>query len=397
MHIHQLKGKVYYVGVNDRTTHLFEGMWPIPHGVSYNSYLIVDETVTLIDTVEISYMEIFLEKIRSVIGNRPIDYLVINHMEPDHSGSISQLRRLYPHMVLVGNKQTMGMIEGYYGATGEQYIVKDGDFLSTGHHNLRFTLTPMVHWPETMMTFDETEGILFSGDAFGCFGALHGGIIDTTMNLDLYWDEMRRYYANIVGKYGNPVQKALGKFTGVPIQMICSTLGPVWTGAQIAKVVGIYDRLSRYEAEEGVVIAYASMYGHTEQIAEQIAAELNAAGVRNVVMHRLNNTHSSYVLADVFRYKGLIIGGPTYSNQLYPEVEALLSKLSVREIKNRVIGCFGSFTWAGASVKRTIAWTETLPQNEFIAPTVEMKQAKLEEILPACRELAQNMAQKIKE
>lgn len=397
MFTHKLKGKVYYVGVNDRKIHRFEGMWPVPHGVSYNSYLIVDESVTLIDTVDVAYCDIFLSKIKALIGDRPIDYLVINHMEPDHSGSLRILTQMYPNMVLVGNKQTFGMIEGFYGLKDEQtYVVKDGDFLLTGHHKLHFTLTPMVHWPETMMTFDETEGILFAGDAFGCFGALNGGVIDETMNTDIYWDEMVRYYSNIVGKYGNPVQKALAKLAGVSVQMICSTHGPVWTGERIEKVIGLYNQMSRYETEEGVVIAYATMYGHTEQVAEQIAAELNAAGVKNVVMHCLNTTNASYVLRDIFRYRGLLIGGPTYSGQLYPEVESLLSKISVREVKNHVIGCFGSFTWAGMAVKRTVAWGETLKQNDFLAQTVELKQGRLADVEQACKDLAQAMAERIR-
>ena len=174
-----IKGKIHYVGVNDRNKHLFEGMWPLPYGVSYNSYLIDDETVALVDTVDICYFEVYLRKIKSIIGERPIQYLIINHMEPDHSGSIRLIKQHYPDIIIVGNKQTFGMIEGFYGVTGEQYMVKDEDFLALGHHKLRFYMTPMVHWPETMMTFDETEGVLFAGDGFGCFGTLDGGFLDT--------------------------------------------------------------------------------------------------------------------------------------------------------------------------------------------------------------------------
>ena len=235
-----IKGKIHYVGVNDRNKHLFEGLWPLPYGVSYNSYLIDDETVALIDTVDACYFEVYLRKIKSIIGERPIQYLIINHMEPDHSGSIRLIKQHYPDIVIVGNKQTFGMIEGYYGVTGEQYVVKDDDFLAMGHHKLRFYLTPMVHWPETMMTFDETEGVLFSGDGFGCFGTLDGGFLDTRINTDRYWDEMVRYYSNIVGKYGSPVQKALQKLGGLHITTICSTHGPVWT-EYLSNVIVIYD------------------------------------------------------------------------------------------------------------------------------------------------------------
>ena len=266
----ELKGKVHYVGVNDRTKALFENLWPLPYGVSYNSYLIADdEMVALIDTVDVAFFEVYLKKIRSVIGDRKIDYLIINHMEPDHSGSISLIKQYYPDIVLVGNKKTFDMVEGYYGLTGDRYVVGEGDFLKIGHHNLRFYLIPMVHWPETMVTFDETEGILFSGDAFGCFGALNGGCIDKNINTDIYWNEMRRYYSNIVGKFGNPVQKALQKCSGLPIKMICSTHGPVWE-ENIPQVVDMYDKMSRYEGEEGVVIVYGTMYGNTEELAEAI-------------------------------------------------------------------------------------------------------------------------------
>ena len=365
-----IKGKIHYVGVNDRNKHLFEGMWPLPYGVSYNSYLIDDETVALIDTVDICYFEVYLRKIKSIIGERPIQYLIINHMEPDHSGSIRLIKQHYPDIIIVGNKQTFGMIEGFYGVTGEQYMVKDEDFLALGHHKLRFYMTPMVHWPETMMTFDETEGVLFSGDGFGCFGTLDGGFLDTRMNLDKYWDEMVRYYSNIVGKYGSPVQKALAKLGGLPISTICSTHGPVWTD-NIAKVIGIYDRLSRYAAEEGVVIVYGSMYGNTEQMTEAIAAELSVQGIKNIVMHNVSKSNPSYIIADIFKYRGLIIGSPTYSNQIYPEIESLLSKILVREVKGRYLGYFGSFCWAGAAVKRMGEFAEKSKFEIVAADPVE--------------------------
>lgn len=388
-----IKGKIHYVGVNDRNKALFEAMWPLPNGVSYNSYLIDDEMIALVDTVDVCYFEQYLRKIKQIIGERPINYLIINHMEPDHSGSIRLIKQHYPEVVIVGNKQTFGMIEGYYGVTGERYEVKDTDFLALGHHKLRFYLTPMVHWPETMMTYDETDHVLFSGDGFGCFGALNGGFVDARIRTHIYWDEMVRYYSNIVGKYGSPVQKALQKLNGLQLEAICSTHGPVWT-ENISRVIDIYDRLSRYEAEDGVVIAYGSMYGNTEQMAETIAAELSAKGVRNIVMHNVSKSHSSYVLADIFRYRGLIIGSPTYSNQIFPEVDSLLSKILVREVKGRLLGYFGSFTWAGAAVKRMAEFAEK-SKFELVGDPVEMKQAMSQVTQEKCEQLADEMASRL--
>ena len=390
----EIADKVYYVGVNDRQKALFENMWPLPYGVSYNSYLIVDEKTVLIDTVDVCYSDIFLKKVADALDGRSLDYLVVNHMEPDHAGSIRLLRQQYPDVQIVGNNKTFGMLEGYHGIKEGLFEVKVGDTLNTGRHELVFYMAPMVHWPETMMTFDETDGVLFSGDGFGCFGTLDGGFLDTGMNVDRYWGEMVRYYSNIVGKYGSPVQKALQKLGGLPISAICSTHGPVWT-ENIAKVIGIYDRLSRYDADEGVVIVYGSMYGNTEQMAEAIAEELSAQGIKNIVMHNVAKSHPSYIIADIFRYKGLIIGSPTYSNQIFPEVESLLSKILVRELKGRYLGYFGSFTWAGAAVKRMAEFAEK-SKFELVGDPVEMKQAMKDITYTQCENLAHAMADRLK-
>ena len=391
----EIKGKVHYVGVNDRNKALFENLWPLPYGVTYNSYLIADEDkVVLVDTVDICYFEVFLRKIREVIGDRKIDYLVINHMEPDHSGSLPLIYHHYPDITLVGNKKTFDMIDGFYGVGGNRLVVGEGDTLAVGHHNLRFYLIPMVHWPETMVTFDETDGILFSGDAFGCFGALNGGCIDRNINTEIYWNEMRRYYSNIVGKYGTFVQKALKKLEGLDITTICSTHGPVWQ-EQISQVVEMYDKLSRYEGEEGVVIAYGSMYGNTEQVAEIIAEELSREGIRNIVMHNVSKTPHSFILADVFRYKGLIVGCTTYNTQMYPEMEALLSKIAGRDMKNRIMGYFGSFTWASAAVKKIAEYAEKL-KFEMVGTPIEMKQSMKDADYLHAKELAKAMADRLK-
>ena len=386
----RLKENFYYVGVNDRTKELFESLWPLPQGVSYNSYLIPDEQVALIDTVDANFFELHLHKIQQVIGKRPIDYLIINHMEPDHSGCINLIRQVYPHITLVGNAQTLRMVDGFYGTGGNRMSVHDGSTLPLGEKRLHFYLTPMVHWPETMMTWEETNGALFSGDAFGCFGALNGGVTDTAIDTSPYWDEMTRYYSNIVGKYGAHVQKALQKLSPLPIQMICSTHGPVWI-KEIQKAISLYDRMSRYDADNGLVICYGSMYGNTLRMAELIAEAASEASVRIIRIHNVSRTHHSYILSDVFRYRGLIVGAPTYNGRLFPEMEYLLKEITSRGVRHRLFGQFGSYTWASQSAKQITSLTEAA-QWELINAPIEMKQGNLTSVEEECRTLGKRMA-----
>lgn len=385
----EISPSIYYVGVNDRTKHLFEGLWPLPQGVSYNSYLVVDEKIALIDTVDACYTPQYIDAIKQQIGERAIDYLIVNHMEPDHSASIRAIRLEYPNVTVVGNSKTLAMVAGYYGE-GNTLQISDGETLSLGSKTLTFVLTPMVHWPETMVTYCAENKLLFSGDAFGCFGALSGAVVDEDMDTTPYWDEMVRYYANIVGKYGMFVQKAIAKLDPYDIKIVCSTHGPVWK-KELTKVVDLYDKLSRYEAEEGVVIAYGSMYGNTEQMAEMIARELAASGIKKIVMHNVSVSHPSYILRDIFKYKALIIGSPTYNTQLFPAVEGLVSKIEGRDMKNRIFAYFGSFTWAGAAVKKLAAFAEK-SKFEVVGTPVEMKQAPSPSTLEACKALAQSVA-----
>lgn len=394
----EITNGIHYVGVNDRHKHIFEGLWPLPYGVSYNSYIIADEKIALVDTVEADFFTQYLDNIRSVIGDRPIDYIIVNHMEPDHSGSLTLIKKYYPNAKIVGNKKTFGMMQGFYrvgnAADGDTLEVKNGDTLQLGSHTLAFTLVPMVHWPETMVTLDTTANVLFSGDAFGCFGALNGAYIDAEMNCDIYWDEMLRYYSNIVGKYGTPVQQALKKLAGVQMDYICSTHGPVWH-EHIGRVVGMYDRLSRYEGADGLVIAYASMYGNTERAAEVIARAASEAGVKNIIMHDVSRTHHSYIIADIFRYRALILGAPTYNNGLYPQMESLLSELAGRDMKNRLLGWFGSFSWAGKAMKTIGEWNETRLHFEPVGTPVEIKQSLDEATTRACEELGKAMGERL--
>ena len=384
----------YYVGVNDRKKEKFEGLWPLPNGVSYNSYLIVDEKVCLIDTVEADFFTQFIENIREVIGDRPIDYIVTNHMEPDHSGSFGLMRQYYPNVKVVGNKKSFDLLKGFYGMEGCEHEVKHGDELSLGKHTLKFFLTPMVHWPETMMTLDTANNMLFSGDAFGCFGALNGGLLDSEINCEPFWLEMVRYYSNIVGKYGTPVQNALKKLANEKIDYICSTHGPVWH-EQLQKVVEMYNRMSKYETEDGLVICYGTMYGNTERMAEVIARAASQAGVKNIAVHNVSKTHHSYIIRDVFRYRGLIVGAPTYNTGLYHEMDVLLSELANRDIKNHLIGWFGSYGWASKAVQKIGEWNENGLHFEPVGTPVEMKQALSTEVAEQCRALGRAMAERL--
>ena len=394
MAITEILPGIHYVGVNDRTTTRFEGLWSLPSGVSYNSYLVIGEKIALIDTVEEAFGSRLFENIREVIGERKIDYLVVNHMEPDHSSSIAALRLRYPDLRIVGNAKTLQMIGGYYGIGTGTVEVGEGSTLDLGGKVLSFHLIPMVHWPETMVTWYADEGVVFSGDAFGTFGALDGGITDSQVEPERYWDEMRRYYACIVGKYGVPVQKALQKVGGLPIRTICPTHGPVWQ-REIPRVVDMYDRLSRYEGEPGAVVAYGSMYGNTEQMAERIARELAEAGVRRIRVHNLSYADPSVVLRDVFRYDTLVVGSPTYNAELFPPVEQLLRRLEARCIPQRNFAFFGSFTWAAAAVRRMKEFSERMKWEPVCGP-VEMKQGFSSGCHDFCSRFADGVAERFR-
>jgi len=391
----EINKDLFYVGVNDRSKHLFENLWPLPKGVSYNSYVIRDEKTALIDTVDIGFTDVFLNKLSVVLGDRPVDYLIINHMEPDHSGALTFLLNKYPNIQLVGNARTADMLEGFYNITENIVIIKDKEELSLGNNTLQFFLTPMVHWPETMMTYVKETKTIFAGDAFGTFGTLDGGVIDSQLNPDFYWDEMVRYYSNIVGKYGGPVQKALKKMADLEIETICPTHGPVWTEPEnIERVISLYDKLSKYETEKGLVIAYGSMYGNTEQLAEAIAAEAAAKGVKNIVIHNMAKSHISYVLQDVFKYKALIIGSPTYDSKLYPAVQSLLNTLENKNLKNRYFGYFGGHSWAGTALRLLGEFADKM-QFENVFNAVDMKQSMGEDIYKQAMTLGSTMAEKI--
>ena len=390
----ELFNNIHYVGVNDRVKHRFEGLWLLPNGVSYNSYIIVDEKITLIDTVDVAFFSEFLEKIHEVIGDRPIDYLVINHMEPDHSGSISLIRKYYPNIKLVGNRKTFDMVKGFYNEEDPERVeVKEGTELNIGSRTLKFSLVPMLHWPETMVTYDESSKTLFTGDAFGCFGALNGAVIDTQMDVEPYFPEMERYFASILGKFCMPVLAALKKLANLEIKAICSTHGPVWT-ENAPRAIETYRRLASGETKCGVVICYGSMYGNSQHVAEAVAEGVAQAGVKKIIVHNLSVSQPSFVLADVFRYKGFAVGGPTYNGGLYPVVDDLLKRLSGREVKAHKLAFFGGWTWAGASIKTIAAYEEQMKMQQ-VADPLEWKQGAMPETLEQARQLGRKLGEAV--
>lgn len=392
----KISERVHYIGVNDRTTTRFEGLWPLPSGVSYNSYLVHgSEKTAIVDGVELSHALRQIDQINAVAGGKHPDYLIINHMEPDHSGAIRLLRQAFPGLVIVGNAQTLAMVKGFYGVDDNTLAVKDGDVLDLGDVTLRFVLTPMVHWPETMMTYMEEERTLFSGDAFGCFGALNGAVIDEDMDTERYFPEMLRYYSNIVGKYGKFVQKALAKLQGVKVDTLCSTHGPVWR-AQVARVIDLYDRLSRYEPmDNGVTIVYGSMYGNTELMAETAAEALAEAGIRDIAVFNASYTDPSFIIAEIFRHRGLVIASPAYSDTVFPPVAAIMEAIAVRGIKNREVILLGSHTWSQQAMNEMKSRIEACG-IELAADAVSAKQAPDADSLAMCRAAATALAERLR-
>ena len=353
MRIREIIPGINYVGVNDRSTERFEALWPLPSGVSYNSYLVKgNEKIALIDTVELGHSRDFMDALHREAGIDKIDYLIINHMEPDHSGSIPGVIDAFPDIKIVGNKMTIPMVKGFYHIDDDERFIQvaEDDVIDLGGCTLQFKMTPMVHWPETMMTFCPEKKVIFTGDAFGTFGALNGAVIDSDMDCDMYLREMYRYYSNIVGKYGRFAIAAVNKISHLDFDYICSTHGPVWHDL-MPQAMEITRRLASYEPEEGVTIIYGSMYGNTADMAEAFAAALSRRGIKKIIVHNAVNSSLSDMISDAFRYEGLIIGAPSYNGTIFPPVKQFLDAIVTREIKNKVVATFGSYTWAPFSAK----------------------------------------------
>jgi flavorubredoxin len=352
--VQKISEDIYWVGGNDRRLERFENMFPIPNGVSYNSFLILDEKTALMDTVDTAISRLFIENITHVLNGRDLDYLVINHMEPDHCANIEELVKRYPNIKIVGNKKTFQFIGQFYDFDYSMNMleVKDGETLCLGRHNLKFMTIPMVHWPEVMFTYEETEKILFSADAFGTFGALAGNIFCDETDYDHYYlEEARRYYSNIVGKYGQQVQSALKKLKDYEVNMICSLHGPIWR-ENLPYIMNKYDKWSKYEPEKnGVVLVYASMYGNIENTINVIANKLAQKGMKDMRVYDISKTHPSYIISDIWKYSHVIFGSVTYNMGLYYGMESLLNEIKALNMQNRKVGLVGSGTWSPQSVK----------------------------------------------
>lgn len=389
-----LTEKIYWLGVNDYETELFEAIWPLPDGISYNSYLIADDKVALIDTVKKGFIPAFLDKINKVLApGRKIDYLVINHIEPDHSGAIDILKELFPDMQIVGNQTTADFLKALYGIEQNVKIVQDNDVLDLGSHKLKFFKTPMVHWPETMMTYETSQKVLFSGDVFGGFGALPGGIFDDQVDLAFFEKETLRYFSNIIGKYSAMAQKTIGRLKGLDIRMVASTHGPIFR-KNPNHIISRYDRWSRHETENGAVVVYASMYGNTQKLSDAVTSALALEGVNPIRVFNISRTHISFIISELWRYKALILGSPTYNTRLFPLMEHLVNVLENDQITNHVLGIFGSFGWSGGGVSALKEFAQK-GKWDLVEPVVEVKFAPTDKDLENCGVLAKNIARKL--
>lgn len=390
---------LYSIGGDDRRLSLFENIHPIPEGISYNSYLLMDEKTVLLDTVDASIYEGFMENIKSILKGKKLDYLVINHMEPDHAGSLGMILDCYPDVKVIGNKKTFDLMDQFDHGVGEDaaIVVKDGDTMSFGKHELMFISAPMVHWPETMATFDTTNGVLFSADAFGTFKSLDGRLFNDEVDFEAdFIEPARRYYTNIVGKYGPQVQKLLQKASGLDIKFICPLHGPVWRN-NFEYIIDKYDKWSKYEPEEkGVLIVYGSMYGNTEKAAEDLAKRLVSKGVSNIAMYDAAKTHSSYLVSDAFKYSTIVIASATYNLNIFTPVQNFLLDIKSLNLRNRTFGIIENGSWAPTAGKLIRETLESMKDTSIIEESVLITSSMKQEDAPHMETLADSIMETLK-
>lgn len=397
--IKEISKDLFWVGANDRRISLFESAYPVPCGISYNSYLLLDDKTVLLDTVDKSVNHQFFENIEYTLNGKNLDYLIINHMEPDHCAEIAALVKKYPQMKIVCNAKSQGMVNQFFDfdfPENQWQIVKEGDILETGHHKLTFVMAPMVHWPEVMVTYDMVDKVLFSADAFGAFGAIDGNIFADEVDFDhRYMDEARRYYTNIVGKYGPQVQMLLKKASNLDIQMICPLHGYVWR-KDLNVFIDKYQKWSTYEPEEkSVLIAYSSVYGNTQNAAEILAGKIAKHGVKNIRMFDVSTVHPSYVVSEVFRYSHIVFASTTYNMDIFVSMEILLNDLCAHNIQNRKVAIIENGSWAPSCgnliTEKVSKWKNTEIIGNRILVKSSLKRNQEEELENLAKEIVSTM------
>ena len=374
----KISDNIYYLGANDRRIALFENLFPLNNGISYNSYFIDDEKTAVTDTVDRFVSDSFFENLAQLLNGRPLDYLIVHHMEPDHAANIGRLIEMYPDMQVVCSLKANQMIKQFFGADlGDRaIIVQDGDSLSLGKHKLHFVTAPMVHWPEVIMSWEESTGILFSADAFGAFGALDGRIFNDEILIDeSWWSEARRYYANIVGKYGVQVQAVLKKADALDVKMIAPLHGPVWR-SNVADFIAKYDLWSRYQPEEkGVLIAYASMYGNTEAAANALALALADQGVDKIRLRDVSVTDVSELISLAWKYSNIVIAAPTYNGNMHPKMEHFVMDMKHLNLQNRAVSIIENGSWGPAVIRKASEILESMKNMRILEQKISIKSA----------------------
>ena len=382
---------IIWVGANDHRLSRFENLYPLEKGVSYNSYLILDEKTCLMDTMDQNETRQFAENVRYALGGRDLDYLVVQHMEPDHCSSISYVMNHYKNAKVVVNAKTLPMIKQFFGDVDESrfLIVKEMDTLELGNHTLTFVMAPMVHWPEVMMTYDSYDKVLFSADGFGSFGTIDGTIFDDEVDYDRDWlDEARRYYTNICGKYGVQVQAALKKAAGLDIKILCPLHGIIWR-TNPGYFIDKYNIWSTYEPEtKGVMIAYASMYGNTENMAQVMSFKLAEKGVK-VKLYDVSGTDTSWLLSESFHYSHILLASPTYNGGVYPLMDHLLHEMKSHGLKNRTFAFMDNGTWAAVAAKQMASQVEEMKGCTILNESISIKSSLKEDQMEALEQLAE--------
>ena len=376
--IRKITNDLIYVGASDRRLALFENVDPIPRGVSYNSYVLLDEQTVLLDCADLAVMPQFMDNIAAALAGRKLNYIVVNHLEPDHAATIEEVVIRYPEAKIVTNTKAANMIRQFFSfdLDSRLMVVGEADTLTTGRHELKFVNAPMVHWPEVMVTYDATDHILFSADAFGTFGALNGNIFADEVNFDRNWlDDARRYYINIVGKYGVQVQGLLKKAAALQIDMLCPLHGPIWR-KDIGYFINKYDIWSKYEPEQkGVVIVYGSIYGHTAAAAERLATLLAEKGVREIAVYDASQTDVSILVSEAFRFSHIVIAAATYNGGIFTPVENLLHDLKAHNFQNRHVALIENGTWAAQSGKQMRTMLDEMKGLTVVGDTLTLKSA----------------------